>query len=243
VTLHLHGAHSVTISFAVLVCTLLRPYEPGRVELPAPTGPSAVGTTRWVVTDTSRRDPFEGREAREVEVVAWYPASRGAGQSTAPYLRGRLETVRAFASRLGKADLLDDLAAVRTHAFIDAMPASTAAKLPLLIFSHGYTGIPEASTSLLEDLASHGYAVLSVIHPYEATAATLTDGRVVSMLDAAGKLRAPIHQVFAEWTSEDETMTAVTSSSDRGEQERILRKYLGTLHHTREALERWVDDR
>ena len=150
--------------------------------------------------------------------------------------------MRSFASRLGRADLLDDLAQVRTHATLDAAPASTTARLPALIFNHGYTGPAEASTSLLEDLASHGFAVLSVVHPYEASAARLADGRVVTILDTAGKLRGPIQQVLDEWKTEDARMTEVTKANDRAEQLRILRAYLAGLDRTGEALRRWVDD-
>ena len=112
----------------------------------------------------------------------------------------------------------------------------------MLVFSHGYTGIPSAYTALLEDLASHGYAVLSIVHPYEATAATLADGRVVSLLDEAGTPRQAIRDVFGEWGREDETMAAVTRATDEDEQLRLLRGYLSGLRHTDIALRRWVDD-
>jgi dienelactone hydrolase len=220
-----------------------RASAPPSFDLPAPTGRAPVGTTRWVVTDASRRDAFDPGRPREIEVIAWYPAAAHKPSSTpAPYLRAGLDSVRSFASRLGRADLLDDFEQIRTHATGDAAPASTAARLTLLIFNHGYTGPAEASTSLLEDLASHGYAVLSVVHSYEAGAARLADGRVVTILDANGKLRAPIQQVLDEWQTEDARMSDVTKADSREEQLRILRAYLGGLHRTGEALKRWVDD-
>lgn len=42
-------------------------------ELPAPTGKSPIGTTRWLMTDTSRQEMF-ATGPRHVEVTAWYPA-------------------------------------------------------------------------------------------------------------------------------------------------------------------------
>jgi pimeloyl-ACP methyl ester carboxylesterase len=62
------------------------------------------------------------------------------------------------------------------------------------------------------------------------------------MLDNAGKFLQGIQDVFAEWRSEDETMAAVTRAAGDGEQVRLLRGYLATLHHTDLALRRWVDD-
>jgi pimeloyl-ACP methyl ester carboxylesterase len=80
------------------------------------------------------------------------------------------------------------------------------------------------------------------VHPYEAAAATLEDGRVVSLLDAAGDLHQPIRNVLGEWSSEDETMAEVTRQTDDESQVRLLRKYLSGLHETDLALRRWVDD-
>jgi Platelet-activating factor acetylhydrolase, isoform II len=217
---------------------------PATFDLPPVTGRYAVGTTAWRLTDRSRQETFTASgEFRQVEVLAWYPAAASRRGRRAPYLREGLAEVQSFATLFGAATTaFDGLQAVRTHAELDAAPAVTPAKFPVLVFSHGYTGIPSAYTALLEDLASHGYAVLSVVHPYEASAATLADGRVVSMLDKDGKLLSGIQDVFAEWNAEDQTMASVTRTEDRADQLRLLRGYLGGLHHTDIALKRWVDD-
>ena len=110
------------------------------------------------------------------------------------------------------------------------------------MFSHGFGGIPSSYTALLEDLASHGYAVLSIVHPYEATAATLADGQVVPLFDEAGKPRPAFSDVIAEWSREDETMAAVTRAPNEAEQLRLLRGYLSGLHGTQATLERWAAD-
>jgi dienelactone hydrolase len=221
-----------------------RAVAPGAFELPSPTGRNAVGTTAWRLADTSRRESFTGSgEFRSVEVLAWYPAAGPRRGELAPYLREGLPEVRTFASLFGVPETaFDALEGVRTHAELDAVPAGTGQKLPVLLFAHGYTGIPSAYTGLLEDLASHGYAVLSVVHPYEASAATLADGRVVTLLDKAGKLLPPILEVFGEWGAEDETMAAVTRTTDDAEQLRLLHQYLAGLPKTDLALRRWVDD-
>jgi alpha-beta hydrolase superfamily lysophospholipase len=177
-----------------------------------------------------------------VEVLAWYPAAPARRRGPAPYLREGLIEVRGFAKLFGVETAFDGLESVRTHAEPDAIPAAAPRKFPILLFSHGYTGMPSSYTSLLEDLASHGYAVLSVVHPYEASAATLTDGHVVSMHDKDGKFLQGIRDVLAEWGPEDETMAAVTRATDDAEQVRLLRGYIGGLHHTGVALRRWVDD-
>jgi alpha-beta hydrolase superfamily lysophospholipase len=229
---------------AVAVAAMAATLPIAAFELPAPTGRFPVGTTSWHVTDAARRETFSASgEPRQVEVLAWYPAAANRGGKPAPYLRSGLAEVRSFATLFGVSpDSFDDLAGVRTHAILDAPPATGSRKLPVLLFSHGYTGIPSAYTALLEDLASHGYAVLSVVHPYEASGATLADGRVVTLLDPAGKLRSGVSDVFGEWGPEDQTMAAVTSTADPAEKLRLLRGYLAGLNKTHAALGRWVDD-
>jgi dienelactone hydrolase len=215
---------------------------PAAFELPTPSGRFAIGTTSWRLTDRSRPETFAGAgEFRQVEVIAWYPATRGRG-ATAPYLREGPGEVRPFAKLFGAEDAFDKVQTVRTHAELDAAPAAAPRRFPVLVFSHGYTGMPSSYTALMEELASHGYAVLSVVHPYESGAATLADGRIVSMNGPDGTFRQGIQEVLAEWGAEDETMTSVTRVTDDGEQVRLLRGYLSTLHKTGVMLRRWVDD-
>ena len=63
-----------------------------------------------------------------------------------------LVSVRTFANVIRGADgVFDDFASVQTHALVDAEPAAGPARIPVLVFSHGYTGVPGAYTALLED--------------------------------------------------------------------------------------------
>jgi predicted dienelactone hydrolase len=209
------------------------------IELPAPTGSYKVGTTTWHVTDKARPETFAGAGVqRQVEVLAWYPAGSAASGDgkPAPYLREGLAEIPP-GLRAG----LTSLENVKTHAVLDAPPIASP-KLPVLVFSHGFGGIPSSYTALLEDLASQGYAVLSIVHPYEATAATLADGQVISTFDADGKPRQTFRDVIAEWSTEDATMAAVTHEAKEEDQLRLLRAYLASLHASVATVDRWVAD-
>src|SRR5262249_25205855 len=234
----------VLVLVLVLVLVPVLAEAPVGFDMPAPTGPYAVGTTAWRLVDGARPETFGPPGAvRNVEVLAWYPAAARRGGTPAPYLREGLDEVRSFAKVFRVPDTtFDPLASVRAHATVDAPPAAQPRKLPILLFSAGFTGIPSASTALVEDLASHGYAVLNVVHPYEMSAATLADGRIVSMLDATAAPLQPIRDVFAEWAAEDDAMAAVTREKDEREQIERLRGYLSTLKHTDMTVRRWVDD-
>lgn len=213
-------------------------------ELPKPTGRYPVGTASWHLTDNARRETFAGSKApRHVEVLAWYPAAKEDG-ALAPYLREGFPEVRTFAKLLrGSENAFDGLADVRTHAYLTAPPASPSnAKFPVLVFSPGYTSVPSAYTALLEDLASHGYVVLSVIHPYEVTASRLADGHVETLFDQSGAMHKGLRDVFGEWADEDKAMAAVTSAATDQERLKLLRGYFAGLRNTTAALRRWVDD-
>jgi dienelactone hydrolase len=210
-------------------------------ELPAPTGKMPIGTTRWVVSDPSRDETFAPGKKREVEIVAWYP-SAGATGATAPYVRDSMEEVLSFARLAKLGDAFNGLASVRTHAVVDAEPAKAPSRFPVIVFQHGYTGLPSSHTALMEDLASHGWAVLNVIHPYEATGAKLADGTIVTFTDEKNAMRAGIMDVLNEWKPEGPTMDKVTAAATDAEKEQLLRGYLSTLKHTTQVVTRWTQD-
>src|SRR5829696_337152 len=113
-------------------------------EAPAPTGTLPVGTTRWVITDQSRDETFAPGKKRDIEVIAWYPRSAGTTGTMAPYLRDGMDEAASFGRLAKVGDAWAGLAAVKTHAVIDAPPASTPARFPVILFQHGYTGLPSS---------------------------------------------------------------------------------------------------
>ena len=211
-------------------------------EVPPPTGKLPIGTTRWVVTDASREETFAPGRRREIEVIAWYPRDAAAKGDLAPYIRDSMEEPLSFARMAKVGDAWNRLASVTTHAILDAEPPKTPARFPVIIFQHGYTGLPSSYTTLLEDLASHGWVVLNVIHPYEAAGAKLADGTVVTHTDQANALRKEILAVLGEWGAEDATMAKVAAAASDAEKELLMRGYLDTLKHSVDVVNRWTRD-
>ena len=56
-------------------------------------------------------------------------------------------------------------------------PQNAAGTYPLIVFSHGATGIKSSNQSLFRELASHGYVVSSIDHPYHSLYTTAADGQ------------------------------------------------------------------
>src|SRR5258707_3867304 len=65
--------------------------------------------------------------------------------------------------------------------------ATDAARYPVLIFEPGLGNIPTQYTTLLEDLASHGYIIFAITPTYSSDVVVFPDGRVVKATPA-GKL-------------------------------------------------------
>lgn len=149
--------------------------------LPPPDGPHAVATaiSRW--TDAARDEPHTetATDRRSVIAQAWYPTARQPrrGAARVPYIDGlgrlppQVSVLPGFMlRRYGQVD---------THAESQAPLAFSDRPWPVVIFSPGY-GAPRAVyTGLLTRLASRGFIVFALDHPYESAVTQLPDGQVV----------------------------------------------------------------
>lgn len=146
------------------------------VNLPAPSGPFAVGRRliHWI--DMSRSETLSTRpdDKREVTVWLWYPASNEPGAKPASYVE-QLDQL----SKVLSDDEVTLARSVQGHALSSAALASIPSQFPLVLFSPGSGTLPALYTTLCEELASHGYVVAAVDHPYDDLAVRLADGRVV----------------------------------------------------------------
>jgi hypothetical protein len=156
-------------------------------EFPNPTGVYSIGTTTRYFIDISREEAqtIDPDDKRELMVRFWYPAEIVDGARLAPYIPDSDVLIPAFNSAflaVSGIDLSLDLATfanLQSHAFLDAPVSSDRPDYPILIFSHGYTAIPEFWTIQLEEMASHGYVVAAINHSYSSAASIFPDGRVL----------------------------------------------------------------
>lgn len=148
--------------------------------LPAVTGPYAVGLRRQAWVDTARPEVMTvaADDVREVPVVIWYPAQTATGRAGA-YFPG-LEAVAADLAASGDVSPLEValLPYVHSAVRVGADVAAGVERYPVLVFSPGNASNIEFYAALAADLASWGYVVVGVNHPYDAAAVALSDGRV-----------------------------------------------------------------
>lgn len=133
--------------------------------LPTPTGPYVVGTRTFVWEDTTRREGATSNplDYRRVPVQIWYPAAGNAASDfqQAPYY----ERPEAYTHLWGAA-FVDTLRHVVPAARWEAPISDAEGTYPLAVFSHGWEASSRSHTMLLEALASYGYIVVGVNHPY-----------------------------------------------------------------------------
>ncbi|GAA1305659.1 lipase [Saccharothrix xinjiangensis] len=148
---------------------------PPRSDLPAPTGPHAVGVTELHLVDHARRDPWVPGVVRELMVTVRYPAKRGG--APAPFLTPAAAEVVAEAdgARLGvDADLVDYGFATHSVAGADVVGA----RWPVVLYSPGRGESRAFGTALTEQLAAEGYMVVALDHTHEPPAVEFPGGRV-----------------------------------------------------------------
>ncbi|MGV9559099.1 alpha/beta hydrolase family protein [Streptomyces sp. NPDC003522] len=176
---------------------------------PEPSGRFAVGTRVVQWTDPRRPESFtaDPHDRRTVVVQLWYPARKSpAGAQRARYL-GRTEhearTVSgALAREVGLPGfLVDGLPRARTRSVFDAPVAGGGGRFPVVLFSPGSSGVRTQNTAWAEELASHGYVVAALDHPYDSAAVVLADGRTIRSEIASTGDRDEDAELAVGWTA------------------------------------------
>lgn len=151
-----------------------------KIELPEPSGPHAIGVIDFELVDKSRDETYAPGTPRRIPVRAWYPAESGSGE---PRLYANA-TEMEHQIRSAATDTLvfpEEITAafeVPTHAR-EGAAVKALGPSPTVIFSHGLFSSLQRNTAQMEHLASHGYLVLSISHPYSAVATLHENGDVI----------------------------------------------------------------
>lgn len=176
---------SGTLLALVAVLAIVPLYLFPVTDLPKPGGQYPVGVRSFELVDRSRPGVWEAgdNEPRRLLVRVWYPAQGTDGLTPRPYFDA-LEaehTARSMGKLFRFPPFLTYARHARTNSYEDAPLLTGASALPTVIYSHGYTSFLSQNTALMEDLASHGYAVYSVQHTYDASATVFPNGDVAPM--------------------------------------------------------------
>ncbi|HEX6523027.1 MAG TPA: lipase [Streptosporangiaceae bacterium] len=141
------------------------PAKPLRLILPAPAGPDSAGIVSLHLIDPARRDPWiPSHPVRELMISITYPASDAGRYPAAPWL----PAVAAAHFLAGMHVPPGQVKLPATHSHQGAPVDRRAGRLPVVLFSPGSKMDRSSDTVLAEDLASHGYAVVTIDHPHDS---------------------------------------------------------------------------
>lgn len=151
------------------------------------TGTYQIGTTTLAWTDSERFETYGNNpdEKRSVIVRLWYPAEYTSCTQPYFYLGQKLPYFQKIFSELYN---LPTWATtwlfpnnMSTHACIDVPFATTRNKYPVILFSHGLGALPsDMYVGILENLASNGYIVIGIDHPYFNLLTLYPNGTVIT---------------------------------------------------------------
>jgi len=146
----------------------------------APRGPYPVGVRDTQFVDDSRVDADADGQKRKLMARVWYPAHSVEGlERRRMYSDAECPTMQAgLKSAVGLTSfMVRRQGETLTWSYENApLIECEAGSLPVLIFSHGFSGTVGQNTHLCERLASQGYLVISVAHTYSAAAVHFPDG-------------------------------------------------------------------
>lgn len=175
--------------------------------LPAPSGPDPVGVSYFHLVDQQRTDPFlaASTQKRELMVKVYYPAKPDDSKPYARYFHNSPELIRLFTAFYQgfPAFAFDHLNLVTTHSKDDLILSDRQADYPVILFSHGAGNSMEVYTAQGEDLASHGYIVVAIDHPY-VSAATQFPEHFVTAMQATTDFHAAEPAEIITWIMTDD---------------------------------------
>jgi dienelactone hydrolase len=155
-------------------------------EFPDPTGPFEVGRLEIDVTDASRDEAFtdDAADKRRLLITVYYPAAVPAGTQHAAYGTPELAAAWPFFSEQRRAWL--------SPGYADVPVAD--GRFPVLLFSPGLGNLTLYYSSLLFELASRGFVVAALWHPYSTQVVAFPDGTVLRSNAAGGMTGVPAEE-------------------------------------------------
>jgi len=175
------------INGILLLLILYVPSIQAGIIFPPLKGPYPVGTRRIEVVDYDRKDPYApGSQPRAPMLQLWYPISSTALLTPAPWLPPNSSYYEA--QDLGIP--VEELESIKTGTFINGTAIFPLARkekgsdqknstVPILVFSPGSGALCAIYSIFLSSLASFGYTIVGIDHPYDSDHIERPSGEVI----------------------------------------------------------------
>lgn len=173
------------------------------MSLPEPTG-SPVGYRLYAVADNSREEIFTeaADDVRTFPLAIYYPAAPLEAATPAPY------TTEAESEAYNTALMIPPIVfnSIEGHLYVDAPLAPTEAGYPVLLFSPGFGAPIRFYSTLLTEVASQGYVIAVVDHPYSQTVSLFPDEAIITANSAGTNMETTeaLSTILNVWIEDSE---------------------------------------
>jgi len=175
---------STLIVILLVATTLLSAYLPV-FDLPKPDGPEKVGTQTFHFTDQNRDEVLteDQSDKRELMVQVWYPTENINNNKRDTLFPNDKEMfkkyIQSFSASLKLPEfVLNYWKYSRTNSYENVEIIPSATPYPVVLLSHGMGTSRVLQASQAENLAIHGFIVVTIDHTYSTFATLFPDGRV-----------------------------------------------------------------
>ncbi|MET3942346.1 dienelactone hydrolase [Paenibacillus sp. PvP094] len=175
---------SSLIVILLVVSTALSVYLPV-FNLPKPDGPEKVGTQTFHFTDQNRDEVLteDQSDKRELMVQFWYPTENMNNNKRDTLFPKDKEMfkkyIQSFSTSLKLPEfVLDYWKYSQTNSYENVEILPSESPYPVVLLSHGMGTSRVLQASQAENLASHGFIVVTIDHTYSTFATLFPDGRV-----------------------------------------------------------------
>ncbi|KAF2867276.1 PAF acetylhydrolase family protein [Massariosphaeria phaeospora] len=157
------------------------------VILPSPSGPYAVTQNTLKLTDESRVDSLDPKHGkRQIMVSSFYPVKSSACEKPCeiPYMSpNAAPIVEAFLGPFGIQG--GALGKIRMQGCCKAtcQESNGNGEIPLVFLLHGFGGTRLLHNALAQELASMGFAIITMDHTFESVLVEFPDGTVIRPLN------------------------------------------------------------
>jgi len=212
----------------------------GQTFLPAPTGMYFVGTKNLFFTDKTRKEKLtiKGGDKRVLQVKLWYP-SDVKGETENMYLKdySAITLWKNYKIFNDSKSFFDSLKSYKTFSYENIPVSTRQPNFPLIFFSQGYYfGLDDYYTALMENLASHGFIVISITHPYDQVITNTAEGDILNI----NKWR--ITKAYFQWKKVEFLHKKNPDTTNAKQVRRIVKAYLKGMKVFRRSVNLWTKD-
>lgn len=209
--------------------------------LPKPTGKYFIGTKDTVLVDSLRKEIFTSakNDFRNLPIKIWYPSDSNEGKTPDYYLQkySPADLYDAYKDFSDDKTIFAKLQKEITHSYTGLAISQKEKTFPVIIFSQGFFfGLDEFYTNFMEDLASNGYIVISITHPFDQQLSTLHDN-TPARLKKARALKA-----YFQWKGVSFFKTKNPDVNNAKKCNRMLRSYFRNMRVFDRSLDIWIAD-